>query len=327
MKNDLRRERQKSKPDTRRNMLMSRMMVLGSMVLSVLMLVSNGLADEGKILGPETRMKVSGVVSKVQDDRITVKTSWGQMSISASSGPANLKVGEEVEMQVNEGNIVIDVHRKGEPSHGHRFVVGKLIYAGKTKDQIKLWTPEGEQVFPLERMEIKTKPIEEGSPVIVELNEAGSVIALRESPTVDMSFDEHPHTKSGDQITVNGVVTKIQSGVIYVKSPFGQYTISANTAPADAEVGDEVTLWLNEENMVIDHHGKHKNIQGAHRMISGKLIYAGKTKKEIKLWTPEGEKVFPLERMEVKTKPIPEGSSVVVELNEDGKVIDLKMAQ
>lgn len=150
--NGLRREKQKSLTEMGRSMLMSRMMVLGSMVLSMLMLVSNGLADEGKMLGPETRMKVSGVVSKVQDDRITVKTSWGQMSISASSGPSNLKVGEEVEMQVNEGNIVIDVHRKGEPSHGHRFVVGKLIYAGKTKDQIKLWTPEGEQVFPLERM-------------------------------------------------------------------------------------------------------------------------------------------------------------------------------
>ncbi|MFZ1744450.1 MAG: hypothetical protein WAU17_00900, partial [Nitrospirales bacterium] len=106
-----------------------------------------------------------------------------------------------------------------------------------------------------------------------------------------------------------------------------QYTISANTAPADAEVGDEVTLWLNEENMVIDHHGKHKNVPGKHRLILGKLIYAGKTKKEIKLWTPEGEQVFPLERMEVKTKPIPEGSFVVVELNEDGTVIDLKMAE
>jgi hypothetical protein len=45
---------------------------------------------------------------------------------------------------------------------------------------------------------------------------------------------------------------------------------------------------------------------------------------EIKLQTPEGEKVFPLERMEVKTKPIAEGSQIVVELNEDGTVVDLR---
>jgi hypothetical protein len=79
--------------------------------------------------------------------------------------------------------------------------------------------------------------------------------------------------------------------------------------------------------MVIDHHGAAKHMKGTHRLIFGKLIYAGLTKKEIKLQTPEGEKVFPLERMEVKTKPIAEGSQIVVELNEDGMVIDLRKAQ
>ncbi len=51
--------------------------------------------------GKGTHMKVSGVVSKVQADQATVKTPWGQMVISSSAGPQNLKVGEEVEMQVN----------------------------------------------------------------------------------------------------------------------------------------------------------------------------------------------------------------------------------
>ncbi|MEP6887807.1 MAG: hypothetical protein ABI945_05735 [Nitrospirales bacterium] len=53
-----------------------------------------------------------------------------------------------------------------------------------------------------------------------------------------------------------------------------------------------MTLWVNEENMVIDHHGKEKHKKGSQRRVSGKLIYAGLTKKEIKLWTPEGEKTF-----------------------------------
>jgi hypothetical protein len=122
-------------------------------------------------------------------------------------------------------------------------------------------------------------------------------------------------------------VTKIQSGSVFVKTPVGQYNINAKTAPSDAAVGDEVTLWLNEENLVIDHHGKHKNKPGTHRLITGKLIYAGLTKNQIKLWTPEGEKVFPLERMEVKTKPIPEGSLISVELDEKGTVIDLKQVE
>ena len=79
--------------------------------------------------------------------------------------------------------------------------------------------------------------------------------------------------------------------------------------------------------MVIDHHGKEKHKAGTHRLIFGKLIYTGRTKNQIKLSTPEGEKVFPLERLDVKTKPIAEGSQIVVELNEEGTVIDLWKAQ
>lgn len=306
---------------------MRRMMVLGSMALTALMFAPYGSADEGgKPMRSATQMKVNGVVSKVQSDQVTVKTSWGQMVISSSTAPKNLKVGEEVEMQVNENNAVIDVHRKGEKSHSHRYVSGKLTYASADKKEIKLWTPEGEKTFDVQTGRSKMSAFEEGAPVTIELNEAGKVIDIHRF-TVEMSFDERPRTGPGSVIEVNGTVTKIQSGLIYVKTPAGQYTISAKTAPADAAVGDEVSLWVNEENMVIDHHGKEKHKAGMHRLIFGKLVYAGATKKEIKLKTPEGEKVFPLERMEVKTKPIAEGSNIVVELNEEGKVIDLRKAQ
>lgn len=72
--------------------------------------------------------------------------------------------------------------------------------------------------------------------------------------------------------------------------------------------------------MVIDHHMK--GHAQAHRLISGKLVYVGRAKKEIKLWKPEGEKVCTLERLNLKTKPIKEGSTITVELNENGTVIN-----
>ncbi len=306
---------------------MHKMTVLSSIVLSLLMLAPFGFADEGGKHGiSATHMKVKGVVSKVQSGLTTVKTPWGSMTIASTLTPKNLEVGEEVEMQVNENNAVIDVHRKGETGHSHRYVSGNLVYTSPDKKEIKLWTPEGEKTFDVQTGRSKMSTLKEGEPVTIELNEAGKVIDIHRF-TVEMNFDEHPRTAPGHVIQVNGTVTKIQSGVIYVKTPNGQYTISAKTAPADAAVGDEVSLWINEENMVIDHHGKDKNKKGNHRLISGKLIYAGKTKNEIKLQTPEGEKVFPLGRMEVKTKPIEEGSPIVVELNEEGTVVDLRKAQ
>ena len=91
---------------------MHKMIELGSMVLSLLILAPYGFADEGTTQEAGTHMKVSGVVSKTQSGLVTVKTSWGSMTFSLP-GSEKLKVGEEVEMQVNENNAVIDVHRKG----------------------------------------------------------------------------------------------------------------------------------------------------------------------------------------------------------------------
>lgn len=85
--------------------------------------------------------------------------------------------------------------------------------------------------------------------------------------------------------------------------------------------GHEVTVLLNENNAVIDLHPKGQ--ESNHRFVTGKLVYVGKMKPEIKLPTSEGEKVFPIERQEIKTGGIEEGALVTVELNEAGTPIDL----
>ena len=128
---------------------------------------------------------------------------------------------------------------------------------------------------------------------------------------------------------VTGVVTAEKSGLLTVKTPVGTLTLSRNmslrSGHAVPKVGDEVTIWVNENNTVVDVHPKGQ--AGIHRWITGKLVYVGRMKKEIKLWTPEGEKVFPLDRLEVKTGGIEEGALVTVELNEAGTVIDLHRAE
>ena len=299
-----------------------------AMLVGLLLAAAPAWAGDGarSMKRPGTHMNVTGVVSQVQPDLLTVKTSWGRVRIASATAPNNLEVGEEVVMQVNENNVVVDVHRKGDTSHSHRFVSGKLAYASLDRREIKLWTPEGEKTFAVQTGRSQLSGVDEGTSIAIELNEAGKVIDIHRL-TVELEIDEHPHALAGSHLTLNGEVTKIQSGLVYVQTPVGRYTISAKTAPPDAAVGDEVTLWLNEENLVIDHHGKQKNRSGAHRVIAGKLIYAGLTKKEIKLWTPDGEKVFPLDRMEVKTKPIAEGTKVIVELDEHGTVIDLRKSE
>lgn len=302
--------------------------VSGAMILSLLLTAAPVMADEGEIQrhGPGTHMKVSGVVTKVESGLTTVKTPWGTMRIASAITPKGLQVGEEVDMQVNENNAVIDIHRKGDRSHAHRFVTGNLAYTSPDHKEIKLWTLKGEMTFDVQAGRSKLSQFQEGAPVTIELNESDKVIDIHKL-TVELAFDEHPRTKPGYVIKVDGTVTKFESGLVYVKTPVAQYTLMKKYAPADAAVGDHVSLWMNEEGMVIDVHGKDKAKAGTHRLIFGKLIHTGPNKNQIKLAAPEGEKVFPLDRMEVKTKPIEEGSHIVLELNEEGAVIDLRKAQ
>lgn len=306
---------------------------IGVIVLGLLTAASLGFAHEG---GTDrmnaTHMKVSGIVTKVHSGVTTVRTPWGTMTIAAALAPTALEVGERVEMQVNENNAVIDVHREGEGGYAHRFVTGDLVYRAADRKAIKLWTPEGEKTFGVQAGRSKMSLLEDGGPVTVELNEEGKVIDINRF-TAGITMDTEGQGNRGYQIRVDGVVTRIKSGLVYVKTPVAQYTIPVKQAPRDAAIGDQVSLWLNDEAIVIDHHGMQKNKSGAHRFLTGKLIYADEKnipgrafKKEIKLLTPRGEMRFPMERMEVKTKPIAEGSDVLLELNEEGVVVDLRNA-
>ena len=64
------------------------------------------------------------------------------------------------------------------------------------------------------------------------------------------------HMKAGHK-QVEGVVTELKSGLIIVKSSTGaSLTLTENTAARLGKpvpkVGDEMTLWINEGNMVMD---------------------------------------------------------------------------
>jgi hypothetical protein len=126
-------------------------------------------------------------------------------------------------------------------------------------------------------------------------------------------------------LKISGVVVQ-KAGTLAVKGPGGAtYQLNPNVSERHGhespKEGDEVTVLLNENNAVIDLHPKGQ--EGKHRFITGKLIYVGKMKPEIKLATADGERVFPIERQEIKTGDFPEGSMVTAELNEAGTLIDL----
>ena len=136
-------------------------------------------SNAAKVEQQENHKAISGVVTKAAGG-LAIKTAQGttyQLNENQAQrhGHEPFKEGDEVTFLLNENNAVIDVHLKGREGE-HQYVTGKLIHLGKMQKEIKLATAEGEKTFPLAGLEAKTKGIEEGTPVTIEVNEAGTVI-------------------------------------------------------------------------------------------------------------------------------------------------------
>ena len=145
-------------------------------------------------------------------------------------------------------------------------------------------------------------------------------------PVVCVGSETNSVTNGHTEFT--SIVTK-KAGALVVTTPNGAtHQLNENMARRHGQTpfkaGDEVIVELDENNYIVDMHLKGK--KGQHQWVTGKLIYVGKMKKEIKLQTSDGEKVFPLTEQGQKTKPIAEGTLVTLELNEVGAVIDVHPA-
>lgn len=161
-------------------MEMTRPILLSLGVLALLAVPPLAKADESATHAQGHRTVTGQVIDKAGG--LYVQTPDGatfQINPQQSQrhGHAAPKAGDEVRVMLNENNQVMEIHPKGEGGD-HRFVTGNLVHVGQMRGEIKLKTPDGEQTFPLDRQDLKTKPLEDGARVTVELNEAGRVVDL-----------------------------------------------------------------------------------------------------------------------------------------------------
>ena len=127
--------------------------------------------------------KVEGVVIDMKSGLYTVKTPTGATitlteSTAVRQGRDIPKVGDEMTVWVNEGNMVIDAHMKGESGKPHRFISGTLASIDNAKSQMTLSTSGGEKNFKLKPESRMFKDLAPGTQVTIELNETGEVIDL-----------------------------------------------------------------------------------------------------------------------------------------------------
>lgn len=153
---------------------------------AVMFLVTPAVADEIGQPGPFAHNQVKGVVTKVHPSLFYVKPpqSLRPRTISILKaerlGLHETKVGEELTLVVDSGNVLVDAHKSGRPGQGHSIVTGELTYADRYWEEIELSTPEGTRQFEVDPLAgSKLSVFQEGSQVTVELDETNMMIDIR----------------------------------------------------------------------------------------------------------------------------------------------------
>ena len=127
--------------------------------------------------------KVEGVVTEVKSGLYTVKTSTGATltlteAAAVRHGHSAPKVGDEMTLWVNEGNMVMDARPKGQPGKGPRFITGTLASIDNGKSKMTLSTSGGEKSYNLRPESRMFRDIAVGSEVTIEINDTGEVIDI-----------------------------------------------------------------------------------------------------------------------------------------------------
>lgn len=138
-----------------------------------------------------------------------------------------------------------------------------------------------------------------------------------------------PHTHRD----LTAVITKIDSGLMFLEiqgSPgvkLRPRSVSVNKADRmglhQAKVGDEVSVTVDENNVLLDIHNASGPIHG-HRVLVGNLAYADPFWEVVEIFTSEGLESFAVDTLAgSKLSALKEGELVRAELDEANVLIDI----
>ena len=149
------------------------------------------------------------------------------------------------------------------------------------------------------------------------------------APVFSIAAAQAGETMMGAHHGFSGVISKIESGMLFVKTPdnLQMRTISPNKADRvglhEAKMGDTVFMLVDSGNVLLDV-TKAGQTFADHRMIVGTLHYADPYWNEIQISTPEGFERFDVDALAgSKLSVYQEGAPVTVELDADNVMIDI----
>jgi len=210
-----------------------------------------------------------GTVQEVRSDQVRINTGdltsrFVPMGVRKVKELPELKIGDLVEITVNDQNLLVDVHKAGESGH-HRVVPGQLADAMKTgHDAAVIRTMEGKEEFhfvrPVARSKVASMPI--GADVIFLIDEMDRIVDVTmgsvESVQRSAALGQQKSPLKGNLTQIAGKILRpLKAHTIVIHTEDGKehmYHVRPLIQQRLATLfkGDAVVLLLDEENKVTD---------------------------------------------------------------------------
>ena len=266
-------------------------------------------------------IRISGSVWRSKPGIVFLQTPIGTLSLSSKTSLRDIKGSHKITLSVNGPSTAVDIRDRGTGSLVHRYLTGIPQYTSPEKPDVRFWTPEGERTFAVGSFGNRIAAAKQA--VTVEVDEAGTIKGVHDLQ-FDLQVNQAPRNSSHTHVRLSGTVSKLKSAYVFLKTPLGMVTVSSKTGVRNAKVGQDMTVWVHEDNVAIDLYQSDTTVP-LHRFLTGRLVYATPEKTAVTLWTPEGDKTFPTDhRGKGSLSSLKEGSPITVELDRQGAVVDIR---
>lgn len=210
-----------------------------------------------------------GTVVDIRSDQAKLTMSEGQprylpMNVRKAKGLPELKVGDPVEITINDQNLLVDVHKVGEVSH-HRVVRGHLAEPMPTgHDQAVIRTADGHEEMhrlrPVAKSKVASIPVR--ADVIFLIDELDKIVDVTmgdvESVRRAAELGQQKSPLKGNLGQVSGVILKpLKDNTIAIRTEDGKeraYEVRSLVQPRVARLsrGDAAVLLVDEDDKVTD---------------------------------------------------------------------------
>ena len=132
----------------------------------------------GQVADPGNRahLLLTGTISKLKSNFIFFKTPIGIINVNAKIGIKNAKIGQTMTLYMHDDHAVADLAAASNSALIRRFVTGPLEFTDPDRTGVRLWTPEGEQIYSADLGKSTLNGAKTGTPITLELDGQGGVV-------------------------------------------------------------------------------------------------------------------------------------------------------